>query len=1154
MRTLARPATLLLVLALGTGSVASAQRGGGQANRFQRPTEERRIQAPGDAEQAPIETSEAPPENMEDALYLRERADNLGEAARDFHNELLTRLLAEREQWVVRRRQDAIRLLEEFIGEEPENAPEMADALLRLSELLWERARGEYLMAFAAWQEVPEANRGPQPRPEYRRPMELYDRILRHHRGFDRYDFVLYMKAYAFIELDRADDALGLYRQILEEFPESRFVPDAHMALAESHFSGSYDYTAALAEYEKVLEYPGSGLYDVALFKSAWCLWRMGRNQDAALRFRQVLDLEQRRGELTAQQRRRLRELQEEALEYLIQVFIEDETNTAADVFAFLEDIGGERYANRVLSKLSETYFGQSRYEQGIDAYELLLERMANHPQAPQWQAQVAAGWAAMQREQETIESLRKLAFNYGPGTEWASNQVDSDVVDRAGRLGERSLRRQALMWHEEGQRESQNRKLENAAHLYGVYLERYRRSRASYRIYFYRAEILFHRLERFSDAGDDYLAAARKNPQGELTRDALYNAIGAYERVREEELQSCVRAGSEGADRRGGSADEAAEGEATEADSEAPEAGAEEAEATEEGGERRRGAEGPAICGESDNDRKFSEAIELYVELFPNDPDLPEILFRQGRLYYDREIYDPAVRLFGQLIARYPNSEFAEPAGTLILDSFNRAQDYQNIERWARRLKEAPAFSSNENQTRLNGLILQAVFKAGEQLAERGQHEEAAAAYLRAADEFPSDDRARQAYFNAGTERQRAGDLSGAAAAYDRLIELHPGSREGALGCWASAQAYESIAQFSDAARYYETYVERFPEGPKVQDAAYNAVLLRVTAGDNEAAVSDGRRLLDRFPRHQSADEVTFFIGRAHEAAESWDDAAQVYRGFIRRTRNLDLKVEATTRLARVLLRDGNRRAALRALDDAVRLGRRNAARLDAGMYYAAQARYMQGERVIARYESVQIAGDMAGLRDRLQRKAELLREAALIFADVVEFQVAEWVTAALFQIGRSYELFAEGLRAQPPPEGLGEAEEQSYHDQLAMFIIPMEDQALQAYEGGYQKALELRIFNRWTARLFEALTRLNDVQYPPLREMGTRIISGAPLPLPQPLDGLRRGGGEEEEEQEAPGASGGAEAEAESRSGSEAGEPAPRRRPRRRRPRRRR
>ena len=99
---------------------------------------------------------------------------------------------------------------------------------------------------------------------------------------------------------------------------------------------------------------------------------------------------------------------------------------------------------------------------------------------------------------------------------------------------------------------------------------------------------------------------------------------------------------------------------------------------------------------------------------------------------------------------------------------------------------------------------------------------------------------------------------------------------------------------------------------------------------------------------------------------------------------------------------------------------------------------------------------------------------------------------------------------------EGLSEDEEQVYLDQLAMFIIPMEERALEAYEGGYQKAIELRIFNDWTAKLREALTRLNDIQYPPLRETGGDLVQAPPLPIPQPLDGLRRGAPEAAAEEE--------------------------------------
>ncbi len=1092
-------AVIALAPALGPAG-ALAQRDQPQVSRFQDPAEERSIEAAEDDAADEEEELEEAPEQIEERLYLRERPDAVGAAAREYQNERLAALLAEREQWVVERRDQAIQLLENFIRAEPETAAEMPDALMRLAELRWEQARVDYLRAFAAWQEVPERNRGPAPSPDYRRSMQLYDRILTQHPRYERVDLVLYMKAYAHVEKGESDQALALYQKILEEHPRSRFVPDAHFALAEARFSVS-EWPGALAEFEKVMEHRESELYDISLFKSAWALWRMGRTQEAALRFRQVLDLGRGRGPMSAAQRRRLRELQDEALDYLIQVFIEDENNTAADVFAFLEEIGGERYAHKVLVRLSDTFMGQSRYDRAIEAYQLLLEMDPMDRKAPQYQREIATAQSHLGEPAATIEAMAVAASDYGVESAWAVQQADPERVERERKRTERMIRRQAMRWHEIGQRENQRVLLENAVKLYEVYLEHFGDLEPAYEISFYRGEILFHRLERFPEAGDAYLLAAEKEPEGRFTKDALYNAIGAFERVREVEVAAC-------ADGSTPAAPAATPAAAPDAEAESESGMTDEAEAS-------APPAANACEGETANDRKFAQAIELYVQLFPDDPDLPEILFRQGRLYYDRGIYDPAVRLFGQLLERFPESRFAAPAGELILDSFNRAQDYANIESWARRLKAAPAFDDAESQRRLDSLILMSMFKVGEQLAERGAHGEAAAAYLRAAEEFPSDERAPEALFNAGVEHQAAGELEGADAAYSQLIERHPNSEVGAQGAWAGAQMYESIAQFRDAARFYRAYAQQFPRGEKAADAHYNAVLLLVTAGEYDQAVEVGRDYVQKYPRRDETDDVYFFIGRAQEEAEDFGEAADTYRGYVRRSRNDDRKVEAQTRLAQVLMRAGDAPGADRALASAVRTASRSR-RLTDGRYYAAQARYMQGERVLAEYEAIEIAGDPDGLRGRLQRKSELLQRAALVYADVASMGVAEWVSASLYQIGRSYELFAEAMRAFELPEGLSEDEEQVYLDQLAMFIIPMEERALEAYEGGYQKAIELRIFNDWTAKLREALTRLNDIQYPPLRETGGDLVQAPPLPIPQPLDGLRRGAPEAAAEEE--------------------------------------
>jgi TolA-binding protein len=1004
-----------------------------------------------------------PPENLESRIFFSDRPPGRVDARKQRESALLESMLKEREKLVLVRREQAISQLTQFIEHEPERSDYMADALLRLAELRWEQARVAYLAGFRAWQQTPENSRSKQaPTPDIELPLSLYDRILTQHPEFDRYDLVLYMKAYALVEAGRTREALFAYRRIIDEFPESRFLPDAHMAFAEWHFAGSFDYKAALEEYEEVRKHPESELSDLALFKSAWCLWKLGRSTDAAMRFRQVLDLSGSLRGVTGERRRRLLELQDEALEYLIQVFTEDEGNTAADLHGFLSEIGGEKYANKVLRRLSRAFFDQSRYDRAVQAYSMLLESEADSPQAPEYQSQIAAAYAAQDDSDGAIAALTLLAKNYKPGSTWATRQADPEVARRAALMAERGVRVQAMRFHERGQKEKQQKDFEHAATLYQLHIDQFPDSVFNYEVGFYLGEILFHRLERYEDAGRAYLRAAKLRPAGELTRDALYNAIVAFEKVRVAELDKCKPA---------------AAGETA-----APE------------------------CNETETDRNFSEAIALYIQLFPKDPEVPGILFRQGRMYFERGIYDPAIRQFGQLLDSYPNSEYAASAGELVLESFNRAHDYQNIETWARKLKSAPAFQTADAQKKLDALILQSVFKLGETLADKGEHNEAAGAYLKAAREFPKDERAPKAYINAGQQYQIAGSLEPAAEAYNDLIAQYPGSNEGAIAAWSAAQMFEAIAQFRDAAHYYEAYAEFFPRGEKRSDALYNAVVLRVAAGDHAEAAHAGQRYAELFPKSDAADEVLFMVGRVHEAQEHWDAAAQVYREYARKGKDADRRIEANTRLGQVLLERGDQKGADRALKDAVTAGHHNPNQLATGRYFAAQARFMQGDMVLAEFEAIQIGGDRGSLKKRLEQKSELLRKAAVVYGEVVEFQVAEWVTAALYKIGRSYELFAESLRNSPMPAGLNEEQQQAYSDQLAMFVVPIEERALGAYEGGYRKAVELHVFNYWTQMLREGLTRLNQVQYPPLREIGTEIESAHLLPSPAPYSALQR------------------------------------------------
>jgi cellulose synthase operon protein C len=1003
-------------------------------------------------------------------------------------------------------RSEAIGLLTTFVAETPREAREMPEAMLRLGELKWELEREQLVERFKAWEARPVDQRGPSPEPNFQPSRDLFARVLKDYPWFGQYDLALYVDGFLAYEQGKQDEALARFDRILKDHSNSRFVPDAHMARAEALFNGKYDYQGALSEYEKVLAYKQSELYGLAMFKSAWCLWRLGRSDEAAKRFVAVFEITDSQGKVNAVQRKQLDELQSEALRYLVEVFTEDEKNTAQDVYGFLTKIGGDRFAGKVVRALAVQFYDQAHYDRGIEAYELLLKLEPASPDAGKWVFAIAQGYNTVEDWPKLKTTYDRAVNGYTAGSAWAKTQGDPNVVAETTKEIEKQLKEHALQLHAKAQKDKTSRaEFEGAAGLYSVYLSKFGGApdvtlvggsrgsaeggtRDAYQIQYYLAEIYFYRLDKPTDAATHYMAAARaipnaaaeKEPLKTLRHDAIYNAIAALERVRFAELEA----------------------------------------------RRKQKVES---FQETEADKKFAEALDLYAQLYPNDPALPELFFRQGRQYYDYGVYDSAVKIWGSLLEKFPRSQFALSAGELILDSFNRAKNYENIETWARRLKTAPAFAGEANQKKLDTLIVQAVFKQGEQKAQAGDHMGAAKAYLRAAKEFPKDPRAAQACVNSELAAQKAGDPAtlkeGAQLATGKDYRDKPESPQGA---WIAATTFQSMGLFSDAAEFHEAiagladkdhpHYQRFEHS---KDAAYNAVVLRVATGEHDKAITNGNRFLAQHGSSADADEVVFQMGKAHQNAGRNKEAADLYRRYVARSKNQDHRVQGFVLLAQALVKTGDEKGTGDALRTAVDIGKHRKGELGPdGKYAAAHARYMEGERVLAKFEAIQIQGDVKQLSARLKQKASLLGDASKVLLDVVSLGVAEWTTAALYQIGRTYESFAKALRESPAPSGLEGADKEAYQTQIDEFVVPIEERSLDAYENGWKKAVDLGIYNQWTAKMREALGRLNAELYPPFKEIGFDVRSQGPMPLPALIENPRRGPNASPEKPAAPAA----------------------------------
>jgi len=963
--------------------------------------------------------------------------------------------IAEKEKEVVAARKEGIRLLEDFLRSSPKSR-ETAEALYKLAELYWEDSKAGYLEKMSRYQGAVTAchkDRGtcPQvpkrpPRLDLSQAQSVYDRLIREYPRFRKIDTVIYLYGFSLRDQGRIGESVKYFQMILERFPKSRFVADAWMAVAEHRFYELQNYKTALAAYEKVLEYPKSALYDLALFKTAWCYWKLGDTSKSALRFKDVLDLAKQKAGKTGNEQKRAEELQGQALEYLVELFTEDDTKSAQDAFEFLAQIGGKEYSQKILRRLAETVFDQTRYERAAEAYRLLISLDPNGVDAPDHQKRVVECQQLLGDPAGAVAEMRKLATNYGPHSPWAAANKDRPkAIEHARQIAEEQIRTLAKTLHAEAQaNEKQNKVVDKerylrAAEAYGFYLSNFSDATDSIELRYLRADILYFKLGRLAEAGDEYIAVGRSKPPGQYHKDALLQAMTSFEKLRKPT------------------------------------------------GTKREITE---------SDRKFAEAADLYATLFPKDKEIVTVIFKNGQFFFDYGDYDEAVKRFGLIVEGHPDDPNAGPAGDRILESLSKAKDYENIEQWARRLKKTKAFAERSEQDRLDRMIVVAVMKSGEKYAAEGKAEKAAEFFMRVPREYPKDPKAAQALHNAATIFERGKRPEQAVAAYRELADKFPQAAEAPDSLFTAARIEEGVASYDRAVVLYEQVHTRYPQSKHAAEALRNAGVLRQTLGENEKAIAHFAEYARKYKDHADAKDLAYQVAIVREKQQDWKGAAQSFEEYVRTHPGDPRAVEALARAGDAHLKAGSdskaKDALSRALTTANARGKKTA---DADTrYYAAQARYLQGELVFRDYERLKIAGKPKQLAKVLDEKAKLLEAAKQIYLDVVTYQSPEWATAALLRVGQGYEAFAKSMRQAPVPKDLNAEEQQVYRDELEKLTVVIEDKAIDAYKSGYGKSLELGVYNKHTQDIRRALTRLDEASYPKELESRAGLRAGEP------------------------------------------------------------
>ncbi len=462
-------------------------------------------------------------------------------------------------------------------------------------------------------------------------------------------------------------------------------------------------------------------------------------------------------------------------------------------------------------------------------------------------------------------------------------------------------------------------------------------------------------------------------------------------------------------------------------------------------------------------------------------------------------------MKRFGLIIERYPDDPNAGSAGDRILEALNKAKNYENIEAWARRLKKTKAFAPQTEQDRLDKLIVGAVMKSGEKYAQSGDYDKAAAFFLRVPREYPSNGYAPKALNNAAVVFEKAKKEDEAVAAYKELADKYPSASEAPDALFTAARIEENVAFYDKAASLYEQLAQKYPQDGHAADALRSAGVLRQSLGQHDRAIKHYGEYARRYKDRPDAKEVAFQAAVVREDQKDWRGAAASFAAFSKTYPGDAKTVEALAREADAHLKAGNDAAAKDAAARALALAKRGHAG-DETSYYAAQARYIQGELAFIDYERIKIAGKPKQLAKVLEEKAKRLEEAKSIYLDVVAYRSPEWATAALLRIGQGYEAYAKAMRSAPVPRDLKEDEKQMYRDELEKVIVVIEDKAIDAYKSGYARALQIGVYNKHTQAIRQALSRLAENEYPKEAELRLSTRPGEPRVTLDRIEEIRR------------------------------------------------
>lgn len=429
---------------------------------------------------------------------------------------------------------------------------------------------------------------------------------------------------------------------------------------------------------------------------------------------------------------------------------------------------------------------------------------------------------------------------------------------------------------------------------------------------------------------------------------------------------------------------------------------------------------------------RKLIAACQEFTKWYPQSDKSTEIELKMADIFMKAEQFKIAEtflnRVLVAILKKKRGTQYYAKTLNMLAQTNFKQEDFRQAEKWYQILIKTNPDSAGLIE-KSKTMMASASYKVAESLRENGDASAAAIKFERAAAEAQDLQVAQAALFEAANQFEKANKFKRSAMNFEAFCKQYPQSENYATALLRAARNREKLSQWYLAAKNYIEFYEFNPNSMEGASALYNAGLNYENAGDWNSMIKTFNNFIARFPNEkEKMQEALFKVGFAFEQNSNLNQAKQIYNQLINNFQ--------------ILLKQGE------FADD----------------YIAAQAQFRLGEMKHKSFSEIKLKPPF---QLNMQRKQSSFNDMLQEYVKVAKFNVAEWTTAAFYNIGYGYEEFSLDIVNSPAPAELTEDQLKDYWSMInEKWVFPLESEALKYYKTNIELAVENSLKNTWTTK----------------------------------------------------------------------------------------